>query len=295
MFALAERNRVVDPLRERRGGPLRLSVLAPPGFPRHLLCRRRRAAHRAGLPGSGRGLFRPRRRRRRRPCRDLLRSADAHRAWHTFRCRRRGAARRHGGRAGAPWPLLAADPLLPAPSRRGGRVRYARASGALARSDHGRRPRFLGARPSALQIRPRLRPAQARWASSASPTPARRARRLCMGSARPARRRSARPWQSFARGPAPRRPPRPRGDDADGLPAVQRQALRGRRHERPPDRPDARRRACAPRSIPTTRPISADTSRTITAPSRRGAAWDGNGSPCWRATACWDRSSTRRR
>ena len=85
MFALAQRNGVAIPFASVEEVRAAYSFSQPAGLPRHLLSGRRRAAHRGGFPRPRRRLFRPRRGGRRRPCRDLLRSADAYRSRHRLR------------------------------------------------------------------------------------------------------------------------------------------------------------------------------------------------------------------
>ena len=76
----------------------------------------------------------------------------------------RGPARRHGRGRGEARHHLEADPLLPAPSRRGRGFATLEQAEALARPDRGGRARFLRARPSAGEVRPGLRRGRPRWA-----------------------------------------------------------------------------------------------------------------------------------
>ena len=166
IFELAQTQRRRARLPERRGAARGLRLHRPAELPRHLLRRRQRAAARAATSTTWRWAYlRARRGRQRRPRRDLLRPADAHRA------RRRRSATVIDGlrRACATRQARArrrarADPVLPAPPERGGGVRDARAGAAVPRALHRRRPRQQRARPSAGEVRARVR---ARPASSA--------------------------------------------------------------------------------------------------------------------------------
>ena len=77
--------------------------------------------------------------------------------------------------------------------------------------------------------------------------------------ARRAAGRAHRPRRALRRGPGAGAAPGARAHAADGVPAVQREAVRVPDHGRAQPAGAARRRACAPPSTPTTRPTSAAT------------------------------------
>ena len=75
-----------------------------------------------------------------------------------------------------------ADPVLPAPPERGRRVRDAGGGAAVPRQVHRRRPRQRRARPSAGEVRARVRALPRARPAPASRTPARRGRRRTSGA-----------------------------------------------------------------------------------------------------------------
>ena len=111
----------------------------------------RRAARPARLLRARDGVLHARPRRQRRARRAVLRSADPHRARHPDRGRDRRPARCDGRR---PAPLrhqLRADPVLPPPPLRGGRVRDARRGAAVPQRVRRRRARLRRARQPAVR------------------------------------------------------------------------------------------------------------------------------------------------
>src|SRR3546814_17212160 len=100
---------------------------------------------------------RPRPRRQCPPCRDILLSAGPHGARRRLRHgdRRDRPRTRRGPRP--PRPALPADPLFPPPPPRSGARSDASRGPAVAGSHHRGRPRFVGVRPSAVELRTRLR------------------------------------------------------------------------------------------------------------------------------------------
>ena len=176
IFALAPAQRRDCSLRQRRGAAPRLCLHQPAKLPGHLLRRRQRARHRAGFLRHGLGLPAQGGGRQRGACRDLLRSANAHRA-----------RRRDGDGDQRPAPRLRtgpartgrerfADPVLPAPPERGRCLRDPGAGAAIPRPLHRRRPRLQRSRPSAGKVRAGVRPVPRARACTLSPMPARRGR-----------------------------------------------------------------------------------------------------------------------
>ena len=130
---------------------------------------------------------------------------------------------------------LEADPVLPAPSRRGRRLRHPARGGAVSGPDRGRRTGFVGGRPSAVEVPAACSPRAGHMGLKLR-RPCRRGgpAGLCVGGARRAAHRPDGPRQPVDGGSAPDRTAGRRADDADGLPAVEPQALRGEGPEGPP-------------------------------------------------------------
>ena len=166
------------------------------------------------------------RRRSRRSCRDLLRSADAHRSRGAVRDRdRRPRARLCRGQGRARHRRVARHVLPAAPHRRRG-VRDAGAGAAVPGPDHRRRPRQRRAGQPAREVRAGVRPLRCAGMASRGACgrggPARlhqrRARRPPCGTHRPRR--------ALPRGSGTGAAPGARAGAAYRVPAVQREAMR---------------------------------------------------------------------
>jgi hypothetical protein len=152
-----------------------------------------------------------------------------------------------------------ADPVLPAPPERGRRLRNAGAGAAVSRQVHRRRPRFERGRPPAREVRARVRalprtgPAPGRACRRRGPAGIRveRARRAEGRARRPRRAERERPGADAAAGAGPH--------SADGVPAVQPQAVRVPRPGAAQPAARCSTPAWSPPSTPTTRPTSAAT------------------------------------
>ena len=258
-----QRGPAAIPLGGRR--PPRLPVLEPAGFPRHLLRRREGPARGArllrpdlGVPGAGA--------RRRRPARrDLLRPADPHRPRGGVRDRRDRHSPRPGRRGASAADELRPDTLLPAVPQRRGRGGHARGGAALQGVDRRGRARFVGGGSPAVEVPRRIRPGAGGRLPDRGARRRGGAARVHPRGPRPAEGTAHRPRGPLPRGPRPGRPPRRRARAAHRLPALQRQAARVRGDGGSPAAADVCGRACASRSAPTTRPISAATSARISA------------------------------
>ena len=277
IFALARRNGVAARVSERGGVARRVRVHRPAELPRRLLRRRERARHRGRLPRHGDGVLRAGGRRQRRACGDLLRSADAHRPRRAVRAPSSRACR---ARARRPPPRYGIDASLILCFLRhlpeDGGLRHARgraalratassASASTAASAAIRRRSSRGCSRAAGELGLHV----VAHAGEEGP-PAYIEEALDVLHARAHRPRRALPRGSGAGGAA-----RARRSAADGVPAVQREAVRGAGPRAPSADGACSTPAFAPRSIPTTRPTSAATSAAISSDTFAALPLDG--------------------
>ena len=270
IFALAQRNGVALAYAERRGAARGLRLHRPAELPRHLLRRRQRAAERAGLLRHGDGLLRARRGRQ-RAC--TPRSSSTRRRTPRAACRCGtvigGLARACAARAGASSASSSAL-ILCFLRHLSEDEAFATldAGAAVSRALHRRRPRQQRARPSAGEVRARVRALP-----RARPAPRRARRRggaagLHRERARRAAGRAHRPRRALRRGPGAGAAAGARAHAADGVPAVERQAVRVSTawpSTTSPTLLDAG--LVRHRQLATTRPTSAATSTTTSSPT----------------------------
>ncbi|CAG9188937.1 hypothetical protein PSP6_10005 [Paraburkholderia tropica] len=124
--------------------------------------------------------------------------------------------------------------MLPAPSERSRRARHVgrRAAAVRPLSAHDRRgPRFVGARPSAFEVRARVREGAREGPEARRARGRGRPARLHLRSARSAQGRPRRSRRAQHRGPGARHASGRHARGAHGLPALEHQALRVRRHD----------------------------------------------------------------
>ena len=121
---------------------------------------------------------------------------------------------------------VAADPVLPAPSRRGRRAAHARRGPAVQGPHRRRRPRLLGGRPSAEQVQACVPPRARRKAARRRTRRRGRPARIRLGGARRARRRAHRPRRARARGQGAGASAREGQGHAHRVPALEREAAR---------------------------------------------------------------------
>ena len=228
MFALARRNNVKLPYASVEAVRQAYQLRQFAGLSRHLLPRHVGVDRRAGFLRSRLRLSATRARRQCPACRDVLRPAGTHRARHRFRHGDRRALARNRRCESAARPRGEPDYVLSPPSRRS-RCRADAGFGAyLPRQDRRRRARFIRARPSAEQIRPRVCACARRRLVRHRACRRGRAAELCLGGARHPRRRPRRSRQPLARRRRAGRPVGARAHGADRLSAVQ-SATTGRR------------------------------------------------------------------
>ena len=187
----------------------------------------------------------PRARARGAARRDLLRSADPHRARDRDGHGRRGDPARADARRAGAGDHVGADPLLPAPPPAGRRDEHARRGDAVSGAPHRHRPRLGRSRQPAGEVPGGLRAGAGRGAARGRARGGGRAARVHLAGARPPPGRAHRPRRALCRGRPSRGPVGGGAGSADDVPAVERPAPRGRHHRRPPARATRWRAACA--------------------------------------------------
>ena len=227
IFALAARNGVAIPyasVEELRRG---LRLHQPAELPGHLLRRRQRAGHGAGLLRHGLGLSAARRGRQRGARRDLLRSADAHGARHRHGDGDRGPAPRLPNGRSASW-ASSAQLILCFLRHLSEEEAFETLEQALPCREH-----FIGVGldssergPPAGEVRARVRALPRAGPAPRRPRGRGGAAGLCLDGAGPAEGRAHRPRRAVGAGPGADAAAGAGPHPADRVPAVQPQAAR---------------------------------------------------------------------